>query len=105
MRASLELAKSGLNLKGDRNNIQGARLKGDYSNVIEKLKKKLKDTDVPLSGNIMMLDSFDGARHVETKKKTVSLISFSSQLCGQSTIEKKFNQLKLQHSYLATNKM
>ena len=26
-------------LKGDRNNIQGARLKGDYSNVIEKLKK------------------------------------------------------------------
>ena len=48
----------------------------------------MKDTDVPLSGNIMMLDSFDGARHVETKKKTVSLISFSSQLCGQSTIDK-----------------
>ena len=38
-----------------------------------------------------MLDSFYDARHVETKKKTLSLISFSSQLYRQSTHNKNIS--------------
>ena len=66
--------------------VEGGKLVGGYEGVVSRLGEKFEANNVPVSGEVMVLDSFDGARHVETKKKTVSIISFSSQICGKCTV-------------------
>ena len=65
-------------LKGNHDQIEGERLEGNCNDIITKLAKEY-ETNIPLHGEVMVLDSFDGARHM-------SLISFSSQVCGKSTL-------------------
>ena len=61
-------------LKGDTENIDAGRLASGFKEIVTKLHTKLNENNIPLSGNMMVLDSYDGARHTESKKKTESHI-------------------------------
>ena len=60
----------------DDNKIEGAKIEGKYSDVIDKLKQKFIDKGIPLTGEMMVMDCFDGAEHVKTKRKI--LVSYHS---------------------------
>ena len=47
---------------------------------------KFDRNDQRLLGDVICLDSFDGAEHSRSNKKRVSLISFSSQLFSKTTL-------------------
>ena len=40
-----------------------------------------------LSGDILVINSYDGAEHTNTKKGKTRIVSFSSQMCSTSTIK------------------
>ena len=69
-------------------NIEGAKIVGSYESVLKMMYDKHAMKDHKLVGNVICLDSFDGAEHMRSRKKRVSLISFSSQLFSKDTIKK-----------------
>jgi hypothetical protein len=71
----------------DDNKIVGAKLVGSYESVIKLLIQKAKDDNIPLTGDLLVIDSFDGAEHLKTKKKKISFVSFSTQITCKSAIE------------------
>ena len=71
----------------EENMIEGARIEGGYTNVIDRLRQKFIDANIELTGKVMFMDCFDGAEHVKTKKKNVSLISFNTVMTCKSAIK------------------
>ena len=56
------------------------KIHGKYDDYLEMLKAKHSRLGRELDGDIIVLDSYDGAEHRWTLKKKTSIISFSSQL-------------------------
>ena len=70
------------------NQMERARLVGKYEDVIKKLKEKAsKIVQLTSDDKLIAINSFDGAEHIKTKKKKISLISFSTQLTTKKLIE------------------
>ena len=65
--------------------IQGAKIVGDYNTYIKILedKHRINGRDVDSANDVIfVLDSFDGAEHLRSKKSITSVISFSSSICS-----------------------
>ena len=64
------------------NQIHGAKIDGSYSDYIKLMKTKhqRKGRKVEDNNQAIVLDSFDGAEHLKSKKEITSVISFSSVL-------------------------
>jgi hypothetical protein len=58
--------------------VQVARLSGEYKDYMGMMveKHKLYGRDIKDGDGIIVIDSFDGAEHLKTKKKVTSVISF-----------------------------
>ena len=44
--------------------IEGARIEGGYTNVIDRLRQQIIDANIELTGKVMIMDCFDGSEHV-----------------------------------------
>ena len=61
-------------LKGlSSSNIIGAKIIGNYINYMDMLVKKHESCSRKLVGNIIVLDSYDGAEHINNRKKESTL--------------------------------
>ena len=71
--------------------LSGAVIKGGYRNHIDLLVNhhKKKDRIISSEDSVVVIDSFDGAEHLRSKKKITSVISFSSSLATGSWINDK----------------
>ena len=70
----------------ENNMIEGARILGGYTIEIDLLRQQFIDANIELTGKVMVVDFFDGAGHVKTKKN-VSLISFNTVMTCKSAIK------------------
>ena len=72
--------------------IQGSKLKGKYSDYIDLIKSKHKSHGRVITSeeNKIVIDSFDGAEHLRSKKNITNIISFSTSLhCPSWILEGK----------------
>ena len=67
--------------------VKASKIAGDYKTYIEILLQKiLKIHNKELSGDIIILDSYDGAEHRKAQKQKSIIILFSSQLISEDLI-------------------
>ena len=69
--------------------LDGAKIDGDYSTYIQLLENKHVNEGRTIDGNVAVLDSFDGAEHIRSKKAITSVVSFSSSLLCTSWINSR----------------
>ena len=62
-----------------------ARIEGGYSNFCSMMLQKHQEVGTKLEGNVLVLDSYDGAEHKQTKNGCTSIISFSLQIVSTQT--------------------
>ena len=68
--------------------VVGARIEGDYSWYVKYMVDKHTQDQRENSGNKMMIiDSYDGAEHVNTATRKIGIISFSSKFLSKTIIE------------------
>ena len=78
--------------------IVGAKLSGSLNNFVDLMVSKVMRSalkhkvDVIDGEDLILLNSFDGAEAIKTKKKITSVISFSSSIITSSTIQNKVLQ-------------
>ena len=68
--------------------IDGALIDGTVEDYVMVLAQRCHKLTVPMKGNLLLLNSYDGAEHEKTEKKRTNVISFSSKLFGASTVGK-----------------
>ena len=75
----------------DGDNIEGGKLKGDYGEYLQIMRNKHAERGTKIADNeqTIVIDSFDGAEHLKSKKKVTSLISFSSTMFTPNQMNKK----------------
>ena len=76
----LELDGALKKIKKDKIGIQGARIEGKHSDYIDIMLKKHKSNNKLVKGEVMVLDSFDGAEHYQTSGIKASVTSYNSQI-------------------------
>ena len=71
--------------------LKGAMIQGGFKTCIELLKEKHQKQGriISTDNKPIVIDSFDGAEHLRSKKKITSVISFSSSLLTGNWINKK----------------
>ena len=69
--------------------LDAAKIDGDYQRYIELLEKKHVEQGRKIEGNVAVIDSFDGAEHLRSKKSITSVISFSTSLLCPSWINSR----------------
>ena len=67
--------------------VPGARIDGEFEDYVMMLGQRYHKRKVTMKGNLMILNSYDGAEHLKTEKTRTSIISFSSKLIGASIIK------------------
>ena len=62
--------------------IEGAKIEGGYVKYIELLDAKHQKNNIIVNekNNVLVIDSIDGAEHLKSKKKVISVISFSTSM-------------------------
>ena len=70
----------------NKSDVVGARIDGVYSDYINMIVDKQLSSERKLEGNAIVLDSYDGAEHLNNCKSKTGIISFSSQVFSGSTI-------------------
>ena len=68
--------------------VESAKLDGNYDTWIGHLFDKKKDTIGP-DKNVIIIDSYDGAEHQKIKKKKTGVVSFSSKMFNSTTIKQE----------------
>ena len=66
--------------------VIGAKIKGLYKDYIMMMFNKHSRKKRDLSGEVLVINRYDGAVHNQTKKGRTGIISFSSQMCSDKTI-------------------
>ena len=69
------------------NEVIGARIAGGFKEHVVRMANKHIRKGRTLSGDILVINSYDGAEHTNTKKGKTGIVSFSSQMCSTSTIK------------------
>ena len=67
--------------------ISSAKLSGDYIDYCNLLVKKHRKHQRKVEGNVIVIDSYDGAMHKKTSNGKCSVISFSSQLINSDILK------------------
>ena len=67
--------------------VPSARISGDFEDYVMLLAQRYHKRNIKMTGNFMVLNSYDGAEHLKTEKKRTNIISFSSKLLGASVIK------------------
>ena len=80
----LELDGALKKTKKDKIGVQGARIEGKCSDHIDIMLKKHKSNNKLVKGEVMVLDSFDGAEHHQTNGIKASITSHNSQIFSKS---------------------
>ena len=68
------------------NCIEGAKVEGNVTSWLKLMAEKHKRMGRDVSGDIICLDSYDGAEHMRSNKRRINVVSFSSQLFSKSAI-------------------
>ena len=69
------------------NEVIGTRIAGSFKEHVVRMANKHIRKGRALSGDILVINSYDGAEHTNTKKGKTGIVSFSSQMCSTSTIK------------------
>ena len=64
-----------------------AKISGSYEDYLKMMENKYRTKNKILKHDVLVIDSYDGAIHTNTSKGRESIISFSSQMFSQSTVE------------------
>ena len=67
--------------------VDAAKIAGGYDDYMIIMAKKHQQKNRKLFGNVIVLDSYDGAEHKRTRKGKTGIVSFSSQMFSASTVE------------------
>lgn len=75
----------------ENSDIIGARIDGDYSDYVAMMKEKTVDQfgQEATEGELIVMDSIDGAEHLKSNKRVTSVISYSSMLYSSELIQSK----------------
>ena len=96
---SIEEGEKVLMVLDKEKNIEGARIKGQYDDWINYLVTKHEDHGRKLEGDVIVMDSYDGAEHMTLQKKKAGVVSFSTQAFNAYTI-KEGNSVATSHDIL-----
>ena len=66
----------------------GARIDGSYISYVGMLVEKHVQNEREISGNVIVMDSFDGAEHSNSGNRRTTITSYSSQCFSLNTVEK-----------------
>ena len=69
------------------NQVIGARIAGGFKEHGARMANKDIRKGRTMSGDVLVINSYDGAEHTNTKKGKTGIVSFSSQMCSTSTIK------------------
>ena len=85
---SLEDVQSQLKAARAGENVQVGKIEGSYEDYIKLLQDSYERRhDIhPEDTNLILIDSYDGARHHNTGKKETNIVSFSTKLLSDSSI-------------------
>ena len=75
----------------EKDKLDGAVIEGEYEDYVRMLEEKHEGAgrNIDNDSDVFVLDSFDGAEHLRSKKKITSVISFSSSLTSGAWINGK----------------
>jgi hypothetical protein len=79
------------NIEGAVDVLPAAKIDGTYSDYFDHMSKKFERKGHAMSGNIIVLDSYDGAEHSTTPGKRCNVVSYSSQVFNGSTVAAGFS--------------
>ena len=69
------------------NEVIGAMIAGGFKEYVVRMANKHIRKGRTLSGDILVINSYDGAEYTNTKKGKTGIVSFSFQICSTSTIK------------------
>ena len=87
----LEVALRNISERSEKDKLDGAVIEGEYEDYVRMLEEKHEGAgrNIDNESDVFVLDSFDGAEHLRSKKKITSVISFSSSLTSGAWINGK----------------
>ena len=66
--------------------INGAKIKGTYQNYLQLMMKKHEEKLTTVSGDFIVIDSYDGAEHSRNDEGRTNVLSYSSQVFNNQTL-------------------
>ena len=89
---SLEDVQSQLKAARAGDKVQVGKIDGSYEDYVKILQdsyERRHDID-PEDSNLILIDSYDGARHHNTGEKETNIVSFSTKLLSDSSIRERY---------------
>ena len=80
----LDIDKALKTIKKDTIGVQGARIEGKYSDYINLMLQKHLSNNKLVKGEVIVLDSYDGAEHYTSNAIKASITSYNSQIFAKS---------------------
>ena len=87
------------NIKKDQIGIQGAKIEGDFIDYIKLMMKKQKSNNRTITGEVIVLDSYDGDEHYTSNQTKASITSYSSQIFAKSMENNKNESISTAESF------